>query len=207
MRYDYFLNDLVAVCLLDVLLLAAYYCTISLTFEFLIRQRRQWVTELLPKRIFITDTMLHFALTIDEMAFLLGHEVGHFILGHLTQSNNLELGLKTTEIVLLSLDPTAGLVTFAVVGLLDVLRRSIEMAFSREHEREADELGLKLVAGCKQFDLEAGAKFMYRMNASQRGRGSGIFPDFLSSHPPSLERSRQLYKDSQVLAKLETNSE
>jgi len=164
-----------------------------------------WVTELLPKRIFITKSMLELTKDIDEMAFLLGHEISHFILGHLSQSADIEYALKTSEIVLLSLDPTAGLVTFAVIAFLDLLRRSIEMAFSREHEREADTLGLRLLARCDaNYDLEAGARFMHRVH--QLEGGAGLFP-LLDSHPPSLERSRQLYKDSLQLAQASAKNE
>lgn len=164
-----------------------------------------WVTEMLPKRVFITKNMLELTKDVDEMAFLLGHEISHFILGHLSQSNELEYALKTSEIVLLSLDPTAGLVTFAVIALLDLLRRSIEMAFSREQEREADNLGLRLVARCDaRYDLEAGARFMHRVHQFE---GGGGFLPLLDSHPPSLERSRQLYKDSLQLAQTSAKSE
>ena len=120
-------------------------------------------------------------------------QVSHLVLGHLSLANEIELGLKTTEIVLLSLDPTAGLVTFAIVGILTFAQKAIEMAYSRQHEREADELGLKLLAKCRQFDLEAGAQFMFRLhNAEESGGKTG----WLDSHPASLERARQIYQES-----------
>ena len=152
-----------------------------------------WVTELLPKRVFITKSLLDFVQNVDEMAFILGHEISHLMLGHLSASGDIEYVLKTSEIVLLSLDPTAGLVTFAVVFLVDLLRRGIAMVFSRDHEREADLLGIKLVAQCDgQYDLEAGARFMHRLYQQTQ---SDLLP-LLSSHPPSLERARQLYSKS-----------
>ena len=134
---------------------------------------------------------------------MLGHEISHFVLGHLSASGDVEYVLKTSEIILLSLDPTAGLVTFAVVFLVDLLRRSIAMAFSREHEREADLLGLQLVAQCDgAYDLEAGARFMHRVYQQS---GSNFLP-LLDSHPPSLERARQLYNKSLDLAQASTET-
>lgn len=186
-----------------------------------------WVTELLPKRIFITKTITDFCENIDEMAFIMAHEVSwflvefgvtlhmfhttlnickfvltlqvsHLVLGHLGLANEIEMSLKTTEIVLLSLDPTAGLVTFAIVGILNLFQKAIEMSFSRRHEREADELGLKLLARCNgKFDLEAGAKFMFRLhNAEESGGKTG----WLDSHPASLERARQIYQESKNMS-------
>uniref|UniRef100_A0A7S3P4Z9 Peptidase M48 domain-containing protein n=1 Tax=Amphora coffeiformis TaxID=265554 RepID=A0A7S3P4Z9_9STRA len=156
-----------------------------------------WVTELLPKRIFITKTITDFCQNIDEMAFVMAHEVSHLVLGHISLANEIDLGLKTTEIVLLSLDPTAGLVTFAIVGILSFARKAIEMSYSRKHEHEADELGLKLLAECgHQFDLEAGAKFLYRMHNAEESNGK---TGWLDSHPASLERARQIYQESKKI--------
>ena len=92
-----------------------------------------WVTELLPKRIFVTQSPLDFCANVDEVAFVLSHETSQLILGHRSHANDLELSLKTTEIVLLSLDPTAGLFPFVVVGLPGLLRRVVELTYSREH--------------------------------------------------------------------------
>eukprot|EP00977_Amphora_coffeiformis_P017156 scaffold5479_cov199-Amphora_coffeaeformis.AAC.95 len=124
-------------------------------------------------------------------------QVSHLVLGHISLANEIDLGLKTTEIVLLSLDPTAGLVTFAIVGILSFARKAIEMSYSRKHEHEADELGLKLLAECgHQFDLEAGAKFLYRMHNAEESNGK---TGWLDSHPASLERARQIYQESKKI--------
>ena len=73
-------------------------------------------------------SLLEFVNDVDGIAFVLGHEISHFVLGHLSASGDVEYVLKTSEIILLSLDPTAGLVTFADVFLVDLLRRSIATA-------------------------------------------------------------------------------
>jgi Peptidase family M48 len=156
-----------------------------------------WVTEILPKRIFITTSLLDFAVNVDEVAFVLGHELSHFILGHISKSNELEMHLKTAEIVLLSLDPSAGILTFAVVVALDWLRKLVGLSFSREHEREADDLGLTLVARCGCYDLKAGSQFMCRLNLLYK---DGALLPWTNSHPPTIERSRTLYRMSEQLS-------
>jgi Zn-dependent protease with chaperone function len=154
-----------------------------------------WVAELLPKRIFITTSLLDFANTIDEVAFVLGHEMSHFVHGHVSRSNELSKNLKTAEILLLTMDPTEGMLAFGVIAILDMIRRSIEASYSREHENEADELGLMLVNACGEYDLEAGSKFMYRLYQNE---DMSLVP-LLDTHPPSLERARNLYKDAKEL--------
>ena len=121
-----------------------------------------FVTELIPRHIFITSAMIDEAKTVDEVAFVLGHELSHLILGHTSRKTKISSALKTTELVLLSLDPTEGLLAFAIVFLLGIVRLSAEQSYSREYETEADDLGLRLVAACEQFDLAAGSRFMYR---------------------------------------------
>jgi Zn-dependent protease with chaperone function len=154
-----------------------------------------WVAELLPKRIFITTSLLDFADTIDEVAFVLGHEMSHFIHGHVSRSNEVSKNLKTAEILLLTMDPTEGMLAFGVIALLDMIRRTIEASYSREQENEADELGLMLVNACGEYDLEAGSKFMYRLH---RREDKSIVP-LLDTHPPSLERARNLYREAKEL--------
>ncbi len=154
-----------------------------------------WVAELLPKRIFITTSLLEFADTIDEVAFVLGHELSHFIHGHVSRSNQISKNLKTAEILLLTMDPTEGMLAFGVIAVLDMIRRTIEASYSRDQENEADDLGLLLVNACGEYDLEAGSKFLYRLH---RYECKSVVP-LLDTHPPSLERARNLYNSSKEL--------
>ena len=156
-----------------------------------------------PARLALSCTQraqLEFTQSIDEVAFILGHELAHFVLGHVSTANQIEVRLKVTEIVLLAMDPTAGLVTFCVVVWLDFLRRCISRKFSRRHEQEADALGLKLVQHCNAgYDLQAGARFMERLS---RIEGKNII-SLLETHTPSLERAQQLRKDCRALHEAE----
>jgi predicted Zn-dependent protease len=155
-----------------------------------------FVTEIAPKRIFIMTSLLEFAQNIDEVAFVLAHEVSHLIYGHHSRSNDIELALKTAEIMLLTIDPTAGFLAFAFIAMLDVARKAISLSYSRDHEREADSLGIQLVARCKSFDIQAGSRFMYRLNALEK-RDKVVKFGWLETHPPSLERSRNLHREGE----------
>ena len=161
-----------------------------------------FVSEILPHRIFITTSMIEkFIESDDEMALTLGHEVSHLILGHSSNRNSFEVFFRTAEILLLSLDPTEGLISLAFMTFLASLRHAIGAEFSRNDEREADELGIKLCAmAC--FDTKSASKVFHRMHLADVESGkqaasnrAGLL-SFFDSHPPSEERYHSLLAES-----------
>jgi Zn-dependent protease with chaperone function len=166
-----------------------------------------FVTEILPRRFFITTSMLNVATTPDELAVVLGHEVSHLILGHVSDTNKVETALRTVEVLLLSMDPTAGVISVFVIGLIYAARRALAAAYSRENEMQADDLGVQLAAAAC-YDTVAGSKVMYKMH--QMGTPLGLSkkddlpadPDreaslpavqpsvirLMDTHPPTLDR-------------------
>jgi Zn-dependent protease with chaperone function len=156
-------------------------------------------------RIFITTSLLQkFISTQDELALVLGHEISHLILGHSSSQNTLETSIRTIEILLLSLDPTEGLLSLAFMTLLASLRSALGASYSREHEREADELGIKLTAmAC--FDTKEASVVFHKMHLQNLESGMeassgrvGLL-SFFDTHPPSDERFRSLLEVSIVL--------
>jgi Zn-dependent protease with chaperone function len=137
----------------------------------------------------------------DELAVVLGHEVAHLILGHVSQRNALERMLRTLEVLLLSIDPTEGLVSLGVIGGLMWMRRVLMASFSRDHELEADELGLKIAAmAC--YNTKRGSYVMKKMHdeaiklAGEPTHYSNLLT-MLDTHPPSLDRYNKLVEQCQ----------
>jgi len=159
-----------------------------------------FVSEVLPRRIFITTSFFEtFIESQDELALVLGHEISHLILGHSSGRNSIETAVRTVEILLLSLDPTEGLLSLAFMALLASIRNAIGAVYSRENERCADELGIKLTAmAC--YDTRAASKVFHKMHVQnvESGRESSPFGllSFFDSHPPSDERFRALLEES-----------
>jgi len=164
-----------------------------------------FVSEILPHRIFITTAMFQqFVANQDELALVLGHEISHLILGHSTARNSLETSIRTIEILLLSLDPTEGILSIAFMSVLASIRSAVGMFYSRDNERQADELGIKLTAmAC--FDTKAASNVFYKMHLQnvESGResssnkvGWGGLSSFFDSHPPTNERYQTLLEDS-----------
>ncbi|KAK1743713.1 metalloendopeptidase OMA1 [Skeletonema marinoi] len=161
-----------------------------------------FVSEILPHRIFITTSMIEtFIKSDDELALTLGHEVSHLILGHSSNRNSFEVFFRTAEILVLSLDPTEGLLSLAFMAFLASLRHAIGAEFSRNDEREADELGIKLCAmAC--FDTKSASHVFHRMHLADVESGkqaasnrAGLL-SFFDSHPPSEERYHSLLEES-----------
>ncbi|KAL7531209.1 hypothetical protein ACHAXR_003900 [Thalassiosira sp. AJA248-18] len=164
-----------------------------------------FVSEILPRRIFITTSLFEqFIESQDELALVLGHEISHLILGHSSDQNALQAGFRTVEILLLSLDPTEGLLSLAFMTFLASVRNAIGAVYSRDNERCADELGIKLTAmAC--YDTRAAARVFYKMHlqnvesgkesSSNKVGWGGLF-SFFDSHPPSEERFRTLLEES-----------
>lgn len=138
----------------------------------------------------------------------MGHEVSHLVLGHISQTNQVETVIRTVEILLLTLDPTEGFLSVMVVAGLAGLHRMLAAAHSRENEREADDLGLTLAAqAC--FDTKSGIDVLRKMHdmtvslasdkveraASERPH---VALQLLDTHPPTLDRWERMKSKSET---------
>jgi Zn-dependent protease with chaperone function len=124
--------------------------------------------------------------------------VSHLILGHVSETNRVESILRSLEILLLSIDPTSGVLALAVMGGLAATRRVLSARHSRDHEYEADELGLQLAArAC--YDTLKGSHVMRKMNELKvsvephvESKAVKFGQELLDTHPPSLERFEKM---------------
>jgi predicted Zn-dependent protease len=126
--------------------------------------------------IIFTAAMILDARSVDELAFVMGHEAGHHIAGHLDRQRDSAVATAIIAGVLAQ----AGGGGAATVQVAQELGAAVgSRVFSQEFELEADRIGtvIALRAG---YDAE---------------RGVGLFgrlPDpgnrFLGSHPPNAAR-------------------
>lgn len=129
------------------------------------------------------------ARNVDELAFVMGHEAAHHILGHIPQVEQSALSGAIVAGVLASLGGAddAGIRAAQDMGATVGARR-----FSKEFELQADALGAE-IAFRAGFDPVRGAAFFGRL------------PDpgdrFLGSHPPNAARIATV---RQVVAELRT---
>lgn len=105
------------------------------------------MSEILPRQVFVTTALLEKIENEDELAFLMGIEMSHLLLGHNAIENLVETGLRTVQVLALSIDPTEGILSLAFVAALEWLREFVmKSGINSYHQGEADVLGLTLAA-------------------------------------------------------------
>jgi predicted Zn-dependent protease len=129
--------------------------------------------------IYVTRPLLHFCdQDPHEVAFVVGHEMGHVVLSH-TRNRLLADTLISTAISKLT---PAGLVAFAMGKLAT---KFLQQAYSRQDELDADEFGV-LLARRTGYDPHAAVRFMERVAA--RGRTKSGPAKYFAGHPTPRAR-------------------
>ncbi|MBW1916711.1 MAG: M48 family metalloprotease [Deltaproteobacteria bacterium] len=155
-----------------------------------------------PGQIILSSGLVNLCINDDELAFVIGHELAHQILGHLLiATGQRQLGELIGRVV-------SGVATFHLNRLLNLetyriypspffiltARRVTVSVFSPDLEREADTYGLWFAyqAG---YDIDKALALFERMTA--RGHDPFERTYFLASHPAPLERMARLKKVAQ----------
>jgi predicted Zn-dependent protease len=140
-------------------------------------------------RIGVNTGLFTVARTSDQLAAVLGHEIGHVIARHgnerISQSYLATAGLSVVDIWMGDKDPADRKKILDLLGVGTTL--GVMLPFSRTHEREADLIGLELMARAG-FDPKASVELWNNMMAASGGEA----PEFLSTHPSGDSRIREL---------------
>jgi STE24 endopeptidase len=155
------------------------------------------------KRIVLWDTLLH-KLSPAQIRFVVGHELGHYVLGHVWTSVLLSsvltvLGLLGAHLLsafmLARFGARMGFHQLADIASLPLLMLLLSLfslaitpaalAFSRYHEREADRFGLELTHD--NHDAATAFVALQRENLAVPRPGE-LYKLFRASHPPIGER-------------------
>jgi Zn-dependent protease with chaperone function len=155
------------------------------------------------KRIVLWDTLLA-RLTPRQTLFVVGHELGHYVLGHvwiniLVSSALTLLGLfgvhRTADLLLgrfgarfgftALADPASMPLFMLLLSLFSFLIAPAALALSRYHERQADRFGLDLTHD--NHAAATGFIALQRQNLAVPRPGL-LYKIFRASHPPIGER-------------------
>jgi len=146
-------------------------------------------------RVGVHTGLLNVALNQDQLAAVIGHEIGHVIANHheesITQQQNAQVGLG-----ILSGLATAGTGSKATGDMVNQVgaigaQTLFLLPGSRTQEREADVVGQRLMARAG-FDPAQAVVLWHNMNAASRGQRP---PKWLSTHPAPQDRINQLQRD------------
>ena len=136
----------------------------------------------------------------DQLAVVIGHEVGHVMARHsnerLSQQTGTNLGISLIQAIAA---PQSALGQTAV-GLLGVgAQYGVIMPFSRLHESEADTIGLDLMAKAG-FNPAESIKLWQKMAQASQGAEP---VEFLSTHPSHTSRIQNLQADLPKVQRLQ----
>ena len=132
------------------------------------------------------------------VAVVMGHEIAHAIAKHGAERMSLglaqQLGGATLQAALSQQPQLTQQLAMTAFGLGSAV--GVQLPYSREHESEADRLGLIFMAKAG-YDPREAPEFWQRMQAKEQGPRP---PEFLSTHPHPDSRIRKLnqYMDEAV---------
>jgi predicted Zn-dependent protease len=132
-------------------------------------------------KIGIYSGLLEVARNQDQLAAVIGHEIGHVIARHANER------VSTAYATQLGLTAVAasGVLSGDLMGLMGVgAQVGVLFPFSRTQERESDLIGLELMAKAG-FDPRQSVELWENMSAA---RTSQAPPEFLSTHPADYSR-------------------
>lgn len=146
------------------------------------------------RKIGVHTGLLKVAKNQDQLATVIGHEVGHVIARHsaerVSDQYATQIAASGVGVVLGALgdpsSPTHGL----AMAALGVGAQGVALKFSRTHESEADLIGLDRMAAAG-FDPRESVPLWQNMEAASQGARP---PEFLSTHPSSATRIKDLQK-------------
>jgi predicted Zn-dependent protease len=136
-------------------------------------------------KIGVYTGLLRAAKNQDQLAAVLGHEVGHVLARHgnerVSQAFATQIGMAALSTAVK--DPDNKWLMVAALGA----QVGILLPFSRTHESEADMIGLDLMSRAG-FDPSQSVELWKNMKAA----GGGQPPEFLSTHPSNDRRIHDL---------------
>jgi predicted Zn-dependent protease len=142
-------------------------------------------------KVVVYTGLLNVSQTEDGLAVVMGHEIAHAVARHGNERMSQQMAINATGLSLSALlnekpEQAQGLFNMAYgvgsqVGML---------SFSRNHETEADRLGL-IFSAMAGYNPNEAPKFWERMSAAS---GGGAPPEFFRTHPSHETRIENLTK-------------
>ncbi|WP_447956271.1 M48 family metallopeptidase [Vreelandella sp. EE7] len=133
----------------------------------------------------VNTGMLDLATSQDQLASVVGHEIGHVLANHANERASTQ---SATSLGLSVISSTSGMQSAGGQQLMGVLGMGAEygiaLPFSRRHESEADIIGQDLMAQAG-FDPRESVTLWENMQAASSG---GAPPAWMSTHPSQDQR-------------------
>jgi predicted Zn-dependent protease len=126
----------------------------------------------------------------SELASVVGHEIGHVTQRHLYRSaeaaSRLSIPTLAATLAAILLGTQSAAAAQAAIIAVQAGNYQFQINFTREHEAEADRVGMQTLAGA-EFDPRSMPTFFERLQQSTRFYGQNV-PEFLRTHPVTTSR-------------------
>jgi predicted Zn-dependent protease len=134
--------------------------------------------------------LMDLAASDDEIAAVMGHEVGHVQAQHAAERMSQQVAVQLgVQIAAVALSQEYGENANAIAAALGMgALYGVILPYSRQHEFEADDLGVNVMASAAYEPLAA-VRFWERMSGPSTGREP---PALLSTHPSNEDRLARL---------------
>lgn len=127
----------------------------------------------------------------DELASVMAHEIAHVSQRHLVRSfeasSTLNIATMAAILAAILLGQSNPEISEAVIASTMAGTAQEQLSFSRTHEKEADRVGLEMMASAG-FDPIAMPNFFEIMQKSLRYSGVSEIPEFVLTHPVTSSR-------------------
>lgn len=138
-------------------------------------------------KIGVHTGMLEIASTQEQLAAVIGHEIGHVWANHgnerMSQNAVAQMGMQVASVIAGEPSPEKQM----ALGALGIATQGVVLKYSRKHEKEADAIGLDMMAKAG-FDPQQ-AVTLWKKMAEQGGARP---PEFMSTHPSEATRIEKL---------------
>ncbi|MEF8792767.1 M48 family metalloprotease [Thiohalorhabdus sp.] len=141
--------------------------------------------------IFVHSGLIERSDSVSELAGVLAHEVAHITQRHMARQVAASKRSQASSLLLVAAAVLAGMqghgeaATGLVAGASAYSQQEM-LAYSRSHEREADRLGVKYLAGAG-FNPDGLPRFLQKLQSWSQLQGRAP-PPYLSTHPLTGER-------------------
>lgn len=137
--------------------------------------------------IYVCQQLIHLAKTSDEIAFVVGHEIGHDMHEHWKQT--IERQYKNQILAGVAVKAAGGNTTQVSVAML-ATNIIVSRSYGLDKENEADKFGFD-VATAAGYNPGAGALFFHDLIAVERGHHYGGIQNYVNPHPETASRLKK----------------
>ncbi len=134
--------------------------------------------------------LIHAAESESELAAVLAHEMAHITQRHMARAyenaDRLSIPMAAAVLAAILISTQSSDAGRAAIAAATAGNAQQQINFTRTNEQEADDIGIRVLAG-SGFDPRSMPAFFERLQRASRLYGEGL-PEFLSTHPVTTTR-------------------